>query len=595
MKLKDNPIVYLGLKLWHNSQNKKKVSLYLAMSWISNLIHSCIPLIFALILDELQKNGVTDKNINYLILLSFLFVVRSAITWSLHGPSRMLENDNAFMCRANYKIRFLNGVLGLPLSWHNEHHSGDTNDKLEKGTAGLFSYAENTFRILHIVNSMILSFCILMFFDVFAGFIALAMICITISIIVIFDKKLVLQYKHLNGMENKIAEKILDIIANVNTVVILRIEKLLLKSMATKTMEPRDLFWDINVRQETKWFLVSMCVNIMLFLVIGCYLYRVYYGNITLAFGTFFALYGYTNNVADTFFDFASFYGELLRYKSRVLNAEELASQFKPTKNDCNGNGSYNWKELKADSINFSYHTDGGADLHLENVSIVARRGEKIALIGSTGSGKTTLLKVIRELYQPQNAIVYIDGKKMPDGFSSISSQISLIPQEPEIFATTILENITMGMEYDRALVQKYTDMACFTEVAEQLPKKFESLITEKGVNLSGGEKQRLALARGLLASENKSIVLLDEPTSSIDVATELTIYRNIFQAFCEKSVISSIHRLHLLPMFDYIYFFSDGKIIASGNLAELLKNSAEFKELWLKYQSMSQDLQDRV
>ena len=204
-------------------------------------------------------------------------------------------------------------------------------------------------------------------------------------------------------------------------------------------------------------------------------------------------------------------------------------------------------------------------------------------------------MKVIRELYKPQTASVFADGKKLTGGFGAISSEITLIPQEPEIFATTILENITLGVDHEMQEVRKFTDMARFTEVADNLPREFNSSIKEKGVNLSGGEKQRLALARGLLACADKSIVLLDEPTSSIDVATELSIYQNIFQDFCDKSIVASVHRLHLLPMFDNIYFFSEGKILASGSFGELLESSAEFKELWNKYQNMVQDLQDRA
>lgn len=592
MALKDNPIVYLSAKLWQNSQNKKRVVLYLAMSWVSNLIHLCIPLIFALLLNELQINGVTGTNFYYLLLLSFLFVVRCLMGWALHGPSRMLENDNAFTSRANYKIHFLQGVLALPIEWHNEHHSGDTIDKLGKGSSGLFNFAGQTFRVVIILNSMVVSLGILLFFNVAASLIALGMILITVRIIVKFDKKLTPQYQALNRMENKISEKIVDVITNINTVVILRIEKLLLKSISAKIVEPRGLFWATNKREETKWFLVSLCTNIMLFLVISSYLYRVYSGASLLLFGTFFALYGYTNNVAETFFELASFYGDLLKHKARLINAETLTSEFKPQKNGCNGNVGYAWHELKVDSLNFSYHPNSNEDLHLDDVSITIQRGEKIALIGETGSGKTTLLKVIRELYHPQTVKVYLDGKELPNGFGSVSSQISLIPQEPEIFATTILENITLGVEYEMAKALKHTDMARFTEVAERLPKKFDSLINEKGVNLSGGEKQRLALARGLLASDDKTIVLLDEPTSSVDVANELAIHQNIFRAFSDKAIISSVHRLHLLPMFDRIYFFSDGRVIASGTFEELLQNSPEFQALWNKYQNTLQSSQ---
>jgi ABC-type multidrug transport system fused ATPase/permease subunit len=139
-------------------------------------------------------------------------------------------------------------------------------------------------------------------------------------------------------------------------------------------------------------------------------------------------------------------------------------------------------------------------------------------------------------------------------------------------------------VEYNNKEIAHFIKLAAFSDVVTRLPHGLESNIVEKGVNLSGGEKQRLALARGLLASKDKEIVLLDEPTSSVDFHNELKIYENIFKSMPEKTIISSIHRLHLLSLFDNIYFFKDGKIVANGNLEQLKNNSKDFQELWNKY-----------
>jgi ABC-type multidrug transport system fused ATPase/permease subunit len=246
------------------------------------------------------------------------------------------------------------------------------------------------------------------------------------------------------------------------------------------------------------------------------------------------------------------------------------------------------WSQIDIRDLNFSYHeeTDAGEyDLHIDGVSFSFRRGERVAFIGESGSGKTTTLKIMRGLYTPQSVEVAVDGAVLPRGFASMSADMALIPQDPEIFNATIEYNITVGVEYTAAEIAAYTDLAQFSSVVERLPHGLQSSIVEKGVNLSGGEKQRLALARGLMASTDKSIILLDEPTSSVDSKNELHIYENIFKRFPNAAIISSIHRLHLLPLFDQIVMFDDGVIIEQGSFDHLLTTSPSFQALWQKYE----------
>ena len=124
-------------------------------------------------------------------------------------------------------------------------------------------------------------------------------------------------------------------------------------------------------------------------------------------------------------------------------------------------------------------------------------------------------------------------------------------------------------------------EVSQFKDVVARLPLGLHTHILEKGVNLSGGQKQRLALARGILAARSSDIVLLDEPTSSIDARTEMKIYNRLFDDFQNKAIISSLHRLHLLQKFDYIYMLHDGSIEDEGTFDHLLHNSPAFKEMW--------------
>ena len=162
-----------------------------------------------------------------------------------------------------------------------------------------------------------------------------------------------------------------------------------------------------------------------------------------------------------------------------------------------------------------------------------------------------------------------------------MSETTTLFPQEPEIFENTIWYNVTLGLPFDEADVASVCETAHFAEVVKELPKGLESSIQEKGVNLSGGQKQRLALARGILAARQSEIVLLDEPTSSVDPKTEAEIYEKMFAAFADKAVVSALHRLHLLRHFDEVYVLRQGRVVARGTLEELLAGSEVFREMW--------------
>ena len=580
----NNPLVYLARMVWRYSEgNRRIVVLYALLSALASSVWALEPLIVGYMLNEIQTNGFHGENARTIILLLAAFFSIDFIGWALHGPARVLEMRNAFFVRANYRKHLLAGTMALPIEWHTDHHSGDTIDKIEKGANALFEFNENSFQVIQAVVILIAGVSALLFYDAFAVGIVLVLSVPTFYVLAKFDKRLVPGYKRVSALENELSAKVYDTISNVTSVIILRVESLVHKSLETAIEKPFAQFKVNATLNEWKWFSASILGRLAAVAVISLYLWQALALG-TVMIGTIYILYGYVDRIRGVFFQFAYLYNDIIRQRARVSNAEDLSKDFRDVTRSKKNRLPKGWSTLTVNDLSFSYGGNESEELAIDRVSMTIRKGERIAVIGESGGGKSTYLKLLRDLYHPKSLSLSVGNENIKGGFAAIENSISLVPQDPEIFATTIRENITLGVEYPESHIRVFTDMAAFTDVVTHLPKGLESSIVEKGVNLSGGEKQRLALARGLLASEHKDIVLLDEPTSSVDFGNELKIYGNIFESFPGKTILSSIHRLHLLSLFDNVYLFKGGKIAASGTFEELKEKSPDFKELWERY-----------
>ncbi|MFZ2523253.1 MAG: ABC transporter ATP-binding protein [Minisyncoccia bacterium] len=579
---KRNPLVYLFRRTWEFSGgNRKNVVLYLLMSVMSELVETFwSPLVVSRIINLIQSKGITAESFRDLIFYLALFPIGDLIFWSLHGPSRVKEECNAFLARANLRRFQLKGVMGLPLEWHSEHHSGDTIDRLEKGANSMYEFSSETFRFVKPIVKLLGCAGAIIYFSNESVFIVLGAIGLSAWITVLIDGKCIgPQIRELSQSENRISESVHDAINNISSVIVLRVERFVFNSIMQRIMSPFDLFRKNTIQNEIKWFLTSLCCSLMMVLVLGTYFWDHYKSGEAIVISSLYLLVSYLTQISSLFYEFTGLYGWTTRRMFRLLNSEELSEDF-VSESMVNHVLPTNWKTISVENLCFSYGVDR-TEPHLDDVSFLIQRGEKVAVISRTGGGKTTLLKVMRDLYHPHKCRLYVDGELVDSGFEGISQDISMIQQNPEIFETTILGNITLSADYDPEIVRHYMDMACFTEVADALPKGLMSMIQEKGVNLSGGQVQRLALSRGLLASHNKGIILLDEPTSSLDPATAGTVFRNILEGFRDKTVISTLHSLQFLPLFDRVIVLEDGRIVGSGTIQELSRGCIVFQELW--------------
>ncbi len=237
--------------------------------------------------------------------------------------------------------------------------------------------------------------------------------------------------------------------------------------------------------------------------------------------------------------------------------------------------------DIKFIDIEFAYEKED--EKTLKSINLDFRGGKMTSLVGHSGSGKSTILNLIPRFYDAHSGDITIDGKSIyKHTIESLRQEISMVSQETTLFDDTIKNNIKYAKE--NATDEEINEVAKLSfcdEFINKLPKKFETLIGENGVRLSGGEKQRLSIARAML--KRSSIVLLDEATSSLDSETESKIQEALKILTKDKTTIVIAHRLSTILNSNNIYVIDSGKIIANGKHNDLMENSNLYKSFYEK------------
>jgi ATP-binding cassette subfamily B protein len=235
--------------------------------------------------------------------------------------------------------------------------------------------------------------------------------------------------------------------------------------------------------------------------------------------------------------------------------------------------------EIELDKVSFSYPArPEAAALHRFTLRVAP--GERVALVGPSGAGKSTVFALLLRFYDPQQGAIRIDGVdvKMLEP-RALRRRVAVVPQEPVIFAASVLENVRYGRpEASRDEVLAACEKAFALEFVERLPRGLDTVLGERGVTLSGGERQRLSIARALLA--DRPILLLDEATSSLDAASELIVQRALEALETGRTTLAIAHRLATVQHADRIVVMERGRVVAQGRHAELLREGGLYARL---------------
>ena len=476
-------------------------------------------------------------------------------------------------------------ILNLPISFHKKQKTGKILRKINRGISSIYTLIENVlFSFAPTVVSFFIALAILFWVEWRLSSILFVAMLIFIIVTIFYTKKMIKVQVSVHQAYERAYGYLFDSIINAQTV----------KSNTSEDIEENNNIKRFNLagRIDKDWCSISVkmgfwqkVINVLSFssvLGLGIIMLR----NGELSPGKLVMFIGYISLLSRPLNRLASQYRQL---RKSLTSFRRAISHYKISKEkdffgaqdlDIKGNVEFR-------NVDFYYKKTTPI---LENISFNVKDGEKIALVGESGVGKTTLVDLIERFYLPQRGKIFINGvniKKIK--LKSLRSQIAIVPQEVALFNNTVKENIRYGKPgATDAEIKKTAEIANASEFIKKFPQGYNQVVGERGIKLSTGQKQRIAIARALL--RNPKILILDEATSALDSVSEKLVQEGLNSLMKGRTSFIIAHRLSTIRGADKILVLKKGRIVEIGKHEELIKKpNGIYREFW-KLQSTLQN-----
>jgi len=548
---------------------------------IIELIHVLEKFLLKRVVDDAESftNGLILKNafVETLLILAILFGGILLIKTFGRFYEVYLANRLNGSMTLELRKKYFNHVVQLDNGFHTTHKTGSLISKLMRGIGAVDAVGEFIiFNISPLILYILFTGTAIFYFD-FAS--AISFVGVVVAFIAfgiyVSTKQQTSQY-HANKAQDVEIGTLSDVLTNIDSVKYFGKEDEVGErygKLSGDTVSKMIKFWDVQA-----WFGAgtSLILGIgvlfsILFPIMGLIDGRISIGTLifiyTMYGGMIGPLFGFVYGIKRFFISM----GDM----DALFEYDELRNSIKDKKNAPDldiKEGSLSFR-----NVSFRYHKNPV----LKNASLEVKPGERVALVGYSGSGKTTLVKLLYRFYNLNSGEILIDGKNINDfKQESLRSEFSVVPQECILFDDTIYNNVAFSNpKASKIEVMKAMKFAQLDKFVAGLPKKEKTIVGERGVRLSGGEKQRVSIARAILA--NKKVLVLDEATSALDSKTEYEIQKDLEKLMEGRTSIIIAHRLSTIMKADKIVVMDKGRIVQMGKHRDLINKKGVYKELW--------------
>lgn len=560
-------ILYMRKKLW----------VYFPSVIVDAIITAfCSKIIFALFMKDLL-NSVTKAEI-VLFIRTMIFISIVLIFSCIFQPiSRFITKRCVKNFIAEIRLDAYTHLTELPAEYFEKQHRGDVLSRLTNDIGiidGLYSEQTGNLILTFFIGigSVIVMF--ILQWRVAAVFLILG------SLLVFLNMRLSKWIRKIhNSMQEqlgKLTENFVDILSGTHETKIFQIEDIILERYTgenDKLLGKWIRYSLINTIIAGANDFVSLLRN-MGVIILGMFLLMNGYIDI----GTTIAIFYLQENV---FFMFRNISNYLVQIQSmlagakRVFDFMNFSSESEYFKS---GNLAESESMIEMRGVSFSY--DDGRKC-IDDFNINVNHGQVAAIIGTSGCGKSTVIKLLMGLYKHDSGSIFIHGKPIEEySLYELREKITYIPQDPILFSGTIYENIQLGsLHATQNEIEAAARSAYAHDFILQLPEGYNTAVGERGINLSVGQRQRIAIARALI--KNSPIILLDEPTSALDTETEQYINETLSKLIKGHTVIIAAHRLYTIKNADIIYCINNGKVAEAGNHEKLMENNGLYSKLY--------------